>query len=119
MRRALDLIAAPKAPNYSCPVTPLSHYMSSGPSLPPGLRFPTGAIVGGHLVIAGTFLSHALSCFAIWALDLANHARGGKLAWAKIDPGGVMSGGASWNRAVAWRNTIVVLGDRDRHIAEE
>ena len=82
VRRALDLVAAPKAPTYACAVTPLSHLMSSGPALPPGLRFPTGAVVGGHLVVAGTFLSHSISTFAFWSLDLANYSRGGKLSWA-------------------------------------
>ena len=30
-----------------------------------------------------------------------------------------MANGASWNKAVAWRNSIVVLGDRDREISTD
>ena len=37
----------------------------------------------------------------------------------QIDPGAVMANGASWNKAVAWRNSIVVLGDRDREISTD
>ena len=38
VKRALDMISAPRAPNFACPVTHLSHLMSPGPNLPPGLR---------------------------------------------------------------------------------
>lgn len=71
------------------------------------------------MVIAGTFLSASSSSFAIWALDLANYSRGSRLTWSRVDPGGMMGGGASWNKAVAWRNSLVVLGDRDRQISED
>lgn len=40
------------------------------------------------------------------------------LPWARVDPGSVLSRG-SWNRAVAWRNSVVVLGDRERDIATD
>lgn len=68
----------------------------------------------------GTFLSHAVNNFSIWALDLGE-AGGAKLLekakageplnWMRIDPGSVLSKG-SWNRAVGWKNSVVVLGDR-------
>lgn len=47
-------------------------------------RFPTGAIIGHHLVIAGTYLANADSVFAIWALDISAQPRGGKLNWQKV-----------------------------------
>jgi leucine-zipper-like transcriptional regulator 1 len=109
--------------------------MTAASSLPPGLRFPTGSIVGNHLIVSGTFLSSTTSCFAIWALDLgaADGGSGGTtsssitpsvkattpLVWQKVDPGIVMSSGGSWNRAVTWKNNVVVLGDRDRDIAAD
>lgn len=92
----------------------------SGISLPPGLRFPTGTIVGRHLLIFGTYLSHALNNFSIWALDLGRSGGAGVLSkakegealnWMRIDPGSVLSQG-SWNRALGWGNSVVVLGDR-------
>lgn len=117
-------------PDFNAPVTHLSHLMSSGPTLPPGLRFPSGGIIGNQLVIAGTFLGRPTSTFAIWSLDLSQVPKGGKLNWAKvryslltsvangdcaqIDPGIIMANGSSWNRAVFWRNSVVILGDRDR-----
>ena len=119
VKRALDQISAPRHPNFACPVTHLSHLMSAGPTQPPGLRFPTGAVVGHHLIIAGTFLAQQNSSFAIWALDLSQAPRGGKLAWQKIDPGSIMGDCASWTKAFVWRNTVVVLGDRDREITAD
>ena len=38
VKRQLDMVSAPRSPNFACPVTHCSHLMSSGPSLPPGLR---------------------------------------------------------------------------------
>jgi len=31
--------------------------------------------------------------------------------WMRVDPGSVLQRG-SWNRAVGWKNQVVVLGDR-------
>lgn len=120
VKRSLSMLSAPRAPNFACPVSHLSHLMS-GSVLPPGLRFPTGSVIGNHLIITGTFLSHTSSSFAIWALDLSAATKGGKLHWQKIDPGAVMSHGASWNRCVPFhdRNTLIVLGNRDRDIAAD
>ncbi|GAA6033989.1 hypothetical protein JCM8097_000636 [Rhodosporidiobolus ruineniae] len=127
VRRDLDLLSSPLA-SSPAPLTPLSLSSSmSGPSLPPGLRFPTGTIIGHHLLVFGTFLSHAVNNFSIWALDLGPAGasgvrerieRGERLEWARIDPGSVLARG-SWNRAVGWGNSVVVLGDRERDIAAD
>ena len=92
----------------------------TGTSLPPGLRFPSGFQLGHHLLIFGTFLSQHLNNFSIWALDLGKRGgvgveemkREGKgFEWMRVDPGSVLQRG-SWNRAVGWKNQVVVLGDR-------
>jgi hypothetical protein len=121
VKRSLDLIPAPRSPSYACVPTSLSHLMTGNTSLPPGLRFPTGSVVGNHLIVSGTFLSSTSSCFAIWALDLGKSGpnKGTPLVWQKVDPGVVMSCGGSWNKAVTWKNNVVVLGDRDRDIAAD
>lgn len=125
VRRDLDLLSAPIAPFYSLEATSLSAHMT-GLSLPPGLRFPTGTIIGHHLLIFGTYLSAQEDNFSIWALDLGKGGgnvlerieQGGELEWMRVDPGICLSKG-SWNRAVCWNNTVVVLGDRERSIATD
>lgn len=100
-------------------------------SLPPGLRFPTSTVIGSHLLLFGTYLSPEVNNFSIWALDLGKRTglnekgilesieEGGKLDWRRIDPGEVLSKG-SWNRAVGgWKNSVVVLGDRERSITSD
>lgn len=118
-----------------------------GGVLPTGLRFPTGAMVGNHMIISGTSLNQdkqrdQADCFAIWALDLsqANHKHvpikvphgqrpdistynntqfgAGKVIWQRIDPGRIMMSG-SWNRAVGWGNCLVILGNKDRNIVDD
>lgn len=124
VRRDLDVLSTPIAPNYDLDTISLSRQMS-GTTLPPGLRFPNGTIVGRHLMIFGTYLSQNVNTFAIWSLDLGKDGGAGigesaalqhSLPWTKIDPGSVLSRG-SWNRAVGWGNKLVVLGDRERDIA--
>ncbi|KAF5382281.1 hypothetical protein D9757_008441 [Collybiopsis confluens] len=63
----------------------------SGTTFPPGLRFPTGAILGTHLIIAGTYLAHSYQSFSIWVLDLLT------MTWSRIDPGKAVESG-SWFR---------------------
>ncbi|GAA5930359.1 uncharacterized protein JCM15063_004784 [Sporobolomyces koalae] len=142
VRRDLDLLTSPLS--TSKPLDPLSLSASmTGSSLPPGLRFPSGFQLGHHLIIFGTFLSQHLNNFAIWALELGpqgaigierdrgarrnganleingSHRSGsGTLEWMRIDPGNVLQKG-SWNRAVGWKNNVVVLGDRERDIAAD
>lgn len=64
-------------------------------SCPPGLRFPSGAICGTHLIFAGTYLSQSYQTFSIWALDLQT------MTWARIDPGTALSTG-SWFKGCLW-----------------
>ncbi|KDE02970.1 hypothetical protein MVLG_06504 [Microbotryum lychnidis-dioicae p1A1 Lamole] len=124
VRRNLDLLVAPTETDESISVTSLSSLMG-GTSLPPGLRFPTGKIVGHHLLIFGTFLSQTVNNFSIWSLDLGPGGASGlaaraaaqePLTWSRIEPGSVLSTG-SWNRALVWGNSVVVIGDRERDIA--
>ncbi|BGP48348.1 hypothetical protein JCM10450v2_004220 [Rhodotorula kratochvilovae] len=126
VRRDLDLLESALSTSSPLAPTALSTCMT-GAALPPGLRFPTGTIIGRHLLVFGTFLSSAANNFSIWALDLGSGgakgvkervARGEKLEWMRIDPGSVLARG-SWNRAVGWGNTVVVLGDRERDIAAD
>ncbi|KAF9160766.1 hypothetical protein BGX20_002399 [Mortierella sp. AD010] len=86
----------------------------SGNVLPPGLRFPTGAIAGHHLLLSGTYLSHAQQSFSIWSLNLSS------LAWTRIDTGTVFSTG-SWNRGVLLdsSNAYLVFGNRSRNLADD
>ncbi|KAM0749811.1 hypothetical protein T439DRAFT_290018 [Meredithblackwellia eburnea MCA 4105] len=126
VRRDLDLLSAPAPPNYPLDTFSLSNNMA-GLQLPPGLRFPTGTIVGRHLLIFGTYLSHAVNNFSVWALDLGKAGPAGipdliksgeTLSWSRVDPGSVLSRG-SWNRALGWKNSVVIIGDRERDIATD
>ncbi|KAH9456813.1 hypothetical protein Pst134EA_020723 [Puccinia striiformis f. sp. tritici] len=155
VRRDLELISYPTTPppppaspsstGHYTTIHPLSHTMTG--VLPNGLRFPTGAMVGNHMIISGTSLNQEklrdqTDCFAIWALDLsqANHKHvpikvphgqrpdistynntqfgAGKVVWQRIDPGRIMMSG-SWNRAVGWGNCLVILGNKDRDIVDD
>ncbi|SCV67478.1 BQ2448_5089 [Microbotryum intermedium] len=124
VRRDLDLLVAPTEAEDSLSATSLSSLMGGNP-LPPGLRFPTGKIIGHHLLIFGTFLSQTVNNFSIWALDLGPRGASGlaaraaaqePLTWSRIEPGSVLSTG-SWNRALVWGNSVAVIGDRERDIA--
>ncbi|KAG8805683.1 hypothetical protein FRC17_005386, partial [Serendipita sp. 399] len=85
-----------------------------GTALPPGLRFPTGAILGHYLVIAGTYLAHSYQSFSIWALDLIS------MTWSRIDPGATLSTG-SWSRGVLWENgnRFLIFGNKDGNLVED
>lgn len=37
----------------------------SGTTCPPGLRFPTGAVLGSHSIIDGVYLAHSYQFFSI------------------------------------------------------
>ena len=86
----------------------------TGSSLPPGLRFPTGAILGHHLVIAGTYLAHSYQSFSIWALDLIS------MTWSRIDPGATLANG-SWSRGVLWENAnkFLIFGSKHGNLVED
>jgi hypothetical protein len=86
----------------------------SGSSFPPGLRFPTGAILGTHLIIAGTYLAHTYQSFSIWALDLMT------MIWSRLDPGSALYTG-SWFRGCLWAesNKFIVFGNRDGNLVDD
>ncbi|KAG0305737.1 hypothetical protein BGZ99_001982, partial [Dissophora globulifera] len=86
----------------------------SGNLLPPGLRFPTGAIAGQHMLLSGTYLSNAQQSFSIWSLNLTS------LVWTRIDTGTVFSTG-SWNRGMLLENmnAYLVFGNRNRNLADD
>jgi leucine-zipper-like transcriptional regulator 1 len=83
-------------------------------SLPPGLRFPSGAIIGSSLVVAGTHLSSSTQSFEIWALDLTS------MTWSYIDVGGALSEG-SWLRTCYWprTNKYLVFGNLNGNLIED
>lgn len=92
-----------------------------GVSLPPGLRFPSGAICGKHLIFAGTYLSQSYQSFSIWALDLVD------MSWTRIDTGTILSTG-SWSKGVSWsspsncgtaHSKFVVFGNRAGNLVED
>ncbi|TIB19622.1 hypothetical protein E3P89_03802 [Wallemia ichthyophaga] len=111
LKRQLEVLEAPSNTEFS--VADHSGLMR-GASLPPGLRFPTGSILGNHLVISGTYLANTSQTFSIWALDLSS------FVWQRIDPGAHLSSG-SWNKGTLWRDTnrYVVMGNRDRSLVND
>ncbi|KAA1469937.1 galactose oxidase [Dentipellis sp. KUC8613] len=86
----------------------------SGTAFPPGLRFPTGAILGTHLIIAGTYLAHSFQSFSVWALDLIN------MTWSRVDPGSTLSSG-SWFRSCLWAdaNKFLIFGNRNGNLVDD
>lgn len=86
----------------------------SGISLPPGLRFPCGFILGHHMILAGTYLTPTLKTFNIWALNLSN------LVWVRIDVGSALAQG-SWNKGVLCeeKGQFIVFGDKNRDLLED
>lgn len=89
----------------------------TGPALPPGLRFPTGAVCGTHLLFAGTYLAHSFQSYSIWALDLVS------MAWTRLDPGAALASG-SWFRAALWNSPsssakLLIFGNRAGNLVED
>lgn len=86
----------------------------TGEGRPPGLRFPTGALLGTSLIVAGTYLAHSYQAFSIWSLDLTT------MTWSHIEPGTALASG-SWCRAVLWResNKLLVFGNREGNLVED
>jgi hypothetical protein len=85
-----------------------------GTSFPPGLRFPSGAILGHHLIIAGTYLAHSFQSSSVWALNLHD------MTWTRIDPGSTLSSG-SWFRTALWAeaNKFVIFGNRNGNLVDD
>lgn len=86
----------------------------TGTSFPPGLRFPSGAILGNHFIIAGTYLAHTYQSYSIWALDMLT------MTWSRIDSGSAMATG-SWFRACLWAeaNKFMIFGNRNGNLIED
>ncbi len=94
--------------------TDLTALMKDAPTtLPPGLRFPFGAILGHHLIIAGTYLSASVQQFLMWALDLWTWQ------WTKVDSIALNRG--SWNKATLWEDQakLVVFGNMGSNLQED
>jgi leucine-zipper-like transcriptional regulator 1 len=85
-----------------------------GASLPPGLRFPTGAVLGTHFIIAGTYLAHTYQSFSIWVLNLQS------MTWSRIDAGSAVSAG-SWFRGCLWAdsNKFLIFGNRNGNLVDD
>jgi len=86
----------------------------TGTSFPPGLRFPSGAVLGTHFIIAGTYLAHTYQSYSIWALDMLT------MNWTRIDPGSAVATG-SWFRACLWAeaNKFMIFGNRNGNLIED
>jgi hypothetical protein len=116
-RRELDILqTASVASTVPAPpasvLTSVSHRLPSGIHAPPGLRFPSGAIIGRYFVLHGVQVTELNTSFAVWALDLgldgASGLRGSRdyLRWMRIDQG--IEG--SWSRAVYAGSSLVAFG---------
>ncbi|KAK8850410.1 hypothetical protein IAR55_004328 [Kwoniella newhampshirensis] len=82
-----------------------------GSQQPPGLRFPTGGIVGNHFILCGLYLASSSAAFSIWALNLET------MTWKHLEPSALSAG--SWNRAVVWpeQAKILVFGNSEYDLA--
>ncbi|KAI8060847.1 hypothetical protein BC940DRAFT_311242 [Gongronella butleri] len=85
-----------------------------GSQLPPGLRFPSGHLLGHHMIMTGTLLTPTHRSFHLWALNLAN------LVWVRVDTGTILAQG-SWNRGILHREQqkFYVIGNRHRDLLED
>lgn len=97
-------------PGYT--VRDLSSKMS-GASQPPGLRFPSGGIIGHHFVLTGLYLASTSGAFSIWALDLTT------MVWTHIEPPVLKTG--SWNRPILCPDTarLLVFGCADSDLTTD
>ena len=122
MRRELDIISPddpddePGTNKYTPPPSYTARDESRsmrGTSQPPGLRFPTGGIIGNHLILCGLYLASSSSSYSIWAMDLTLRT------WRHIEPAALAHG--SWNRAVLWADAskLLVFGNTQYNIAED
>ncbi|KAF8555731.1 galactose oxidase [Imleria badia] len=111
VKRELEVFSP--LPDTDFTITDRSTAMN-GTSFPPGLRFPSGAVLGTHFLIAGTYLAHTYQSYSIWALDLLT------MTWSRIDPGNSVASG-SWFRTCLWAeaNKFVVFGNRNGNLVED
>lgn len=123
VRRELDLFAPAdeavdivESTKHSSPPSVLISDQSDrmrGSSQPPGLRFPTGGIVGNHFILCGLYLASSSAAFSIWSLDLSTYT------WRHLEPAVLSTG--SWNRAVLWpeKAKILVFGNTEYDLASD
>ncbi|KAF8258210.1 galactose oxidase [Lactarius quietus] len=111
VKRELEILTP--SPDGEFSVRDASSNMN-GPAFPPGLRFPAGAILGTHLIIAGTYLAHSFQSFSVWALNLID------MSWTRIDPGSTLTTG-SWFRSGLWAkaNKFIVFGNRQGSLVDD
>lgn len=85
----------------------------AGPTMPPGLRFPSAGIVGHHFVLCGLYLASTSAQFSIWTLDLIT------MKWTHIEPEILQTG--SWNRAIVLpeRGQVLVFGNHGSDLAAD
>ncbi|GAA5926440.1 uncharacterized protein JCM15063_000277 [Sporobolomyces koalae] len=124
-RRDLDLVSAPIESFTTPSYLSLADRMTGLPSLPPGLRFPRLYSCGSRsLVLSGADVREDHAEYATWTLDLGERGGSGtlrsdeRLIWKRIPVDRLLSRG-SWGPAVGWRNTLVVLGDKDRDMLQD
>lgn len=117
VKRELEVFAPLPGAGCDFALADRSAHMT-GPALPPGLRFPTGAVCGTHLLFAGTYLAHSFQSYSIWALDLVS------MAWTRLDPGAALASG-SWFRAALWNSPssssakLLIFGNRAGNLVED
>ncbi|ODN86083.1 regulatory protein ral2 [Cryptococcus wingfieldii CBS 7118] len=120
VRRELDIISPSSSSQPTAKHSPPPNYeildksaLMRGSSQPPGLRFPTGGIVGNHFILCGLYLASVSGKFSIWALNMDT------MTWRHIEPAALAGG--SWNRAVVWaeRGKVLVFGNSQLDLAQD
>ncbi|KZT59630.1 galactose oxidase [Calocera cornea HHB12733] len=118
MEVSRELIVMQPTPSPTAPApltfTDETQTFANSPNLPPGLRFPTGAIMGNHLLLCGTYLAHTYNSFSLWSLDLRTRA------WQRIDCGNPLAAG-SWSRGMLWTGgaKFLIFGNRYGNLVED
>lgn len=87
---------------------------SMNSNYPPGVRFPTGAVLGRHLIVAGIHLATSGQSFVIWALDLIT------MQWQRLPLGDTASSG-SWFRGCVCVETsqFILFGNKDGQFLDD
>ncbi|GAA5901482.1 uncharacterized protein JCM6883_000225 [Sporobolomyces salmoneus] len=124
-RRDLDLVPSPLDSFTTPSYLSVADRMGGTSSLPPGIRFPRLYSCGSrHLVFSGASVEVDQAECVIWALDLGERGGSGALKtderfiWKKLSVEKLLGNG-SWGSAVGWRNTLVVLGDKERDMMSD
>ena len=85
-----------------------------GTYMPPGLRFPSGGIIGNTVLISGIYITSETQIFSMWSLNLVT------LEWQRVDSGNVLQQG-SWNRGVVSprQNAFLIFGAEHRSLVDD